>query len=156
MCESSAVPGLQRLDSYKTDCALRMSGGVDKWMEFELARINKGLVTRKKRLSILLKEEKPQCAAREGEVYEFDAEVLRRLAGALKEGEDLMLPITLHFSSQSPDSCYVSDESASVVLRRLEDFGEAYPFTDGKMWLPNSLAYMLIQKYPTAMQGLFL
>jgi uncharacterized protein (UPF0216 family) len=130
--------------------------GIDKWTELELTRINKGLVARKKRLCALLEEETPHCTTREGETYRFEVAVLKLLATALHEGEDLQLPMTLHFSSESRDSCYISDETAAEVLRRLERFGEAYPYRDGRMWLPNSLAYALIQKYPTAIQGLFL
>ncbi len=128
----------------------------DKWTEFELARVNRGLVARKKKLSVLLKDEKPRCETRNGEPYEFDLTVLRRLSAVVSTGEDLLLPITLHFVSHSRDSCYISDEIAAAVLRKLEEFGEAYPYHDGRMWLPNSLAYTLIQKYPTAIQGLFL
>jgi hypothetical protein len=50
----------------------------------------------------------------------------------------------------------VSDETAAEVLRRLEDFGEAYPYRDGTTWLPNPLAYTLLMKYATAIPGLFL
>ena len=135
---------------------MRSGNWADKWTEFELARVNRGLVVKKKRLSQLLKEEKPRCESSEGETYEFDAAVLGILRAAVSQDEDLMLPITLHFVSQSRDSCYISDESAAKALRKLEEFGEAYPFRDGKMWLPNSLAYMLMQKYSTAIQGLLL
>jgi len=129
---------------------------VDKWMEFELKRLNRGLVTRKKPLTKLLKEENPQCVTREEETYLFNPEVLKRIAAVLEEGEDVMLPITIHLSSELEDSCYITDEVAASILRRLENFGKAYPFRDGRMWLPNSLAYSLMLKYVTAIQGLFL
>jgi len=132
------------------------SGGIDKWMEFELKRVNAGLVSRKKKLSALLKEEKPHCETREGGKHEFDASVLRRFAAVRCEGKDLLLPVTIHFLSASQDSCYVDDEAAASFLRRLEGFGRAYPFREDKMWLPNSLAFALMQKYPTVFQGLFL
>lgn len=131
-------------------------GGMDKWMEHELASANRGLVTRKRRLSDLLREKDPRCVTREGESYEFDRQALSRFAAAVPEGEELLLPITLHFSSTIMDSCYISDEVAAETIRRLEGFGEAYPLLEGKMWLPNSLAYAILQKYPTIFQGLFL
>jgi len=130
--------------------------GIDRWTEFELARVNRGVVIRKKMLSVLLKEEMPQCTTREGEPYIFDRDVLRRLAAVLREGEDLQLPMTIHFSTTANDASYLSEETAAEVLRRLEDFRDAYPYRDGKMWLPNSLAYTLVMKYATAIQGLFL
>jgi len=132
------------------------SGSIDKWMELELKRVNAGIVSRKKKVSALLKEEKPHCDARDGGKHEFDVSVLRRIAAVGHEAGDLMLPVTIHFLSVSQDSCYVDDEVAASILRRLEGFGRAYPFRDGKMWLPDSLAFALMQKYPTAFQGLFL
>lgn len=131
-------------------------GGIDKWVQFELTRINKGIVTRKKRLSALLKEEKPQCITREGDTYEFDRKILDQIASALEKGQDISLPITLHFSSRMQDHCYIDDETAASTIRKLEGFGEAYRYHDGKMWLPNSVAYSLMQKYGTAFQGMFL
>jgi len=135
---------------------MRGGHGIDKWTEFEIARVDRGVVIRKKRLSALLNEAKPQFTTRDGEPYIFDLGILKRLAAVLREGEDLQLPITLHFSTIAKDSSYASDETAAEVLRRLEEFGEAYPYRDGKMRLPNSLAYTLLLKYPTAIQGLFL
>ncbi|MEE9600183.1 MAG: hypothetical protein V3W22_00580 [Thermoplasmata archaeon] len=41
------------------------------------------------------------------------------------------------------------------MLRRLEGFGKAYPFRDGRMWLPYSIGFELVRKYPTAFQGIF-
>jgi len=135
---------------------MRDGRGVEKWTEFELKRINRGVVARKKTLSALLKEVKPQCTTRDGEPYVFDPEILARFEAVVREGEDLQLPITLYFSTAAKDSGYISDETAAKILRRLEDFGEAYQYRGGKMWLPNSLAYTLLMKYPTAIQGLFL
>jgi len=135
---------------------MRAGQGIDKWTEFEIARVDCGVVVRKKRLSALPNEAKPLCTTRDGEPYIFDLDILKRLAAVLREGEDLQLPITLHLSTIAKDSSYASDETAAEVLRRLEEFGEAYPYRDGKMWLPNSLAYTQLLKYPTAIQGLFL
>lgn len=64
--------------------------------------------------------------------------------------------MTISFSTESQDSCYISDEVAAAVVRRLGKFGMAYQYREGKMWLPNSLAYTLMQKYPTAIQALFI
>lgn len=132
------------------------SGSIDRWMELELKRANAGIVSHKKKVSALLKEEKPHCETRDGRKHEFDVSVLRSIAAVGNEVEDLLLPVTIYFLSASQDSCYVDDEVAASILRRLEGFGRAYPFRDGKMWLPNSLAFTLMQKYPTAFQGLFL
>ena len=131
-------------------------GGMDKWMEHELANINKALVTRRRSLRELLDEADPRCETKEGDEYRFSKESLKRFARVLSHGEDVLLPVSLCFSSTLEDSCYVSDETASIMLRRLEAFGEAYPYRDGKMWLPNSLAFSILQKYPTIFQSMFL
>ena len=134
---------------------MRDGKGIEKWTEFELTRVNRGIVVRKKRLSVLLKEEKPECSTRDGEPHIFDHDVLVTMAAVLREGEGLDLPITIYMTTAGGDHSYVSDQVAADVLRRLENFSEAYPYSDGKMWLPNSLAYALLMKYTTAIQVLF-
>lgn len=155
------MPGLLWRASFIHDfhndlTAMTSPGGIDKWVQFELTRVNRGLVTRKKKLSALLKEEKPQCTTKEGESYDFDRHTLELLASALGQDQDLSLPITVYFSSKSQDQSYIDDETATEVIRRLEGFKDAYQYRDGRMWLPNSLAYSLIQKYRTVFQGVFL
>ena len=131
-------------------------GGFDKWVDFELKRINRGLVARRKKLSSLLKEENPRCETKDGEAHDFDREELLLISSVLEKGEDLLLPMMLRFSTEARDSCYIDDETAAAVLRRLEKFGEAYQYREGKMWLPNSLAYTLTRKYRSAIQAMFL
>lgn len=119
--------------------------------------LHQGIVVRRRRLQELLQEEEPQCKTREGDVYLFDKEVLERLAAVAtaEEKASLRLPMILRFHADMEGHCSIDDESAGEVLRRLEGFGKAYPFRDGKMWLPHSLGLELVLKYPTAIQTIF-
>ena len=42
------------------------------------------------------------------------------------------------------------------MLRRLESFGPAFPFRDGRMHLPLSLGVDLVSRYRGALQQVFL
>jgi len=127
---------------------------IDAWMRWEFEKLNAGLVTRPKSLRRLL--EVPRLETREGEPIDLDWPTLERLASvcAAQEQDRLRLPITVHFSADVADSAFVLDELAADVLHRLEGWGEAYPYRDGKMWLPQSLAVDLLLRYGGALQRL--
>ncbi len=129
----------------------------DRWLGFEMRGIHRGLVTRKRSLQQLLQQEVPRCTTKEGEDYLFEKDVLLRFAEVTsrEEREKLRLPISLYFHAEMEGQCRLDDELAGDVLRRLEGFGKAYPFRDGKMWLPYSIGLELTVKYPTAVQRLF-
>ncbi|HKZ89307.1 MAG TPA: DUF61 family protein [Thermoplasmata archaeon] len=132
-------------------------GGVDRWVAFELGRLNAGLVTEKKSLAALLAEDSPACRTREGGTHPFDRDVLTRVRGALdsEEAETLRLPITLFVSGDVDDSASLRDGPAAKVLRTLESFGAAFPFRDGRMYLPHSLALDLVRRYGGVLQIAF-
>ena len=133
-------------------------GSVDRWMERESRTLNAALVTSKKSLAALLREDRPSCRTREGEEWPIDRGALERLAAACDPGdaEALRLPIALHFSSELEDACYLTDEIAAAVLRRAEAFGPAFPFREGRMHLPASLGVDLVSRYRGAIQQVFL
>lgn len=133
-------------------------GSVDKWIGYELTRLNAHVVTRKKSLATLLEEEKPHCVSRSGEAHHIDRSVLERLASFLttEERSVLRLPISLVFTVDPGDECYIDDEVGARCIRLVEGFGTAYPLRDGRMWLPNSLAISLLSRYGGAIQALFL
>lgn len=70
--------------------------------------------------------------------------------------ERLRLPITLNFPADVPDSAYVIDEQGADVLHRLEGWGDAYPYRDGKMWIPVSLAVDLLLRFEGVLQRLMM
>lgn len=126
-------------------------------MRWEFDKLNAGVVTRPRPLRALLEDPNARLETRDGVPYEVERTALERLAAACtpEERERLRLPVTLHFPADA-DSAYVLDELAAGVLRRLEGWGPAYPFRDGKIWLPQSLAVDMLLRYGGALQRLML
>ncbi len=127
---------------------------VERLVDLEMGSLHHGLVIKKRSLQDLLGEEEPRCVTREGEDYLFDREVLERLAAVTSEAErrSLRLPLTLRFHADLQNQASLDDELEAEVLRRLEGFGKAYQFREGRMWIPYSLAMQIMLKYPTAFQ----
>jgi len=132
--------------------------GIDIWMRWEFDKLNAGVVIHPRPLRALLEDRGARLETRDGSPYEVERAALERLAAACapEERERLRLPVTLHFSADVADSAYVLDGLAAEVLRRIEGWGPAYPFRDGKMWLPQSLAVDLLLRYGGALQRLML
>ena len=133
-------------------------GSAAKWLEHEFRGLNTGFVVRTRSLRELHALAEPSCTSREGETVPIDPAALERLAAACRPGDDaaLQIPMTLRFSSDLADVCFLTDPLAAEVLRRAEGFGAAYPFRDGRMFLPLSLGVDLLSRYGGAVQGLFL
>ncbi len=127
-------------------------------MKLELRRLHGGLVTRRRTLASLLKEARPACETQDGDPYFFDRRVLEAFAAVLSAEEcaRLKLPILLRFTTTVPDQCSVDSETAAAAIKRLEGIEKAYPFRDGRMWVPHSLAMEWVRRYPTAIQVTFI
>ncbi len=123
-------------------------GTIDRWISLELGRINAGLVVERKTLARLRAEARPACATREGGEHGFDRAALDRLAAVLSpaEAEALRLPITLFATGDVEDHVYVSEELSAKALRAVENYGRAFPFRGGRMYLPHSLALDLVRR----------
>jgi len=132
-------------------------GSASKWIEHEVRGLNAGFVVRTRRLRELLADPEPSCTSREGERVPIDREALTRLAAACRPGDEeaLQIPITVRFSADLADVCFFADPLAAEVVRRAEGFGAAYPFRDGRMYLPLSLGVDLVSRYGGALQALF-
>lgn len=132
------------------------TGPFDRWISFELGRLNAGLVIEKKSLGRLLEETEPACRTREGDAHPFDRAALARFAAVVTpdEAAALRLPVTLLVSGES-DSAYVTDELAAKALRALEKFDKAFLFRDGRMALPHSLAVDLVRRHGGVVQLAF-
>lgn len=130
---------------------------MDRWISFELGRLNAGLVVEKKRLARLRTEARPACRTRDGDEHTFDRDALDRLASVLtaEEAEALRLPITLIVSGEWEDSAYLTDEIGAKALRALEKFGQAFPFRDDRMVLPHSLAVDIVRRHGGTVQLAF-
>jgi uncharacterized protein (UPF0216 family) len=123
-------------------------------MKLELSNIHSGMVTRKIPLKKLLEMENPACTTKDGDEYHFDRKVLEMIGKHLPAHRhtELKLPVNVHFDMKVENQCYITDAVAAEVIRELENFGEAYRFRDGKMWIPESIALDIFRKYPTAFQ----
>jgi len=131
-------------------------GPFDRWISFELGRLNAGLVVEKKTLTRLLAEPEPACRTREGDPHPFDRTALDRYAAVLArdEADGLRLPLTLVASADS-DSAYLTDELGAQALRAVEKFDRAFPYRDGRMALPHSLAVDLVRRHGGVLQLAF-
>jgi len=127
------------------------------WVEMEYRKLNSGTVTRRRTLAALLAEAEPTLVTRDGETFHLDRAGLDRLAAAATpEQRSVPLPITVHFTADADSEAYLTDPVAVAVLRQAEGWGPAYPFRDGKAWIPLSLAVDLIRRYGGAVQALYL
>ncbi|HYT00227.1 MAG TPA: DUF61 family protein [Thermoplasmata archaeon] len=129
-------------------------GGIDRWISFEMGRLNAGLVVDKKSLFRLLAEPHPACVTREGDEHPIEREVLDRFAHVLSrdEADALRLPITLVVRGDWEDSALLTDELAAKALRAVEKFDRAFPFRDGRMVVPHSLAVDIVRRSGGAVQ----
>ena len=133
-------------------------GFIERWAERESRSLNAGLVTAKRTLAELLADPAPACTTRGGDPWPIERSALERLAAACgpADAEALRLPISIHFSGDLADSCYVTNPVAAGVLRRAESFGPAFPYREGRMYLPLSLGVDLVSRYKGAIQQVFL
>lgn len=131
--------------------------GLEGWMGRTLKSLHSGFVTRRKSLASLLSEGRPALIQQDGGELPVDRSELERWAGVANRGEldRLKLPVTLNFDTEIGDSCFIDDRVAGDIIRRMENFGNAYQWREGRMWLPYSLGIELLGRYPTTMQRLF-
>ena len=134
------------------------SGALRKWLKFEFGGLHKGIVVKRKSLEKLLGEEEPFCTTKDGRKHVFDKGVLQRIGKSLSAElhSRLKLPMNLFVDMNVENQCYVDDELAAKVIRKLEGFDRAYRFRDGKMWLPMSLSAELMRKHKAAVQMAFM
>jgi uncharacterized protein (UPF0216 family) len=135
-----------------------MGGGdpLDRWISFEAGRLNTGLVVEKKSLAHLLREPEPACRTRKGDLHPFERSSLARFAAVLTEEEAsaLRLPLTLTVRGDS-DEAHLADELGAKALRAVEKFDRAFPFREGRMALPHSLAFDLVGRHGGVLQLAF-
>lgn len=124
-----------------------------KWFKFEMARINSGIVIKKKELKELVKEECPQTVAKDESVYYFNKDALLRLEKELPEKlHSIKLPISFYISLDVRGSTYVGDNSSLMVLKHLGEAPEDAKLIDGRYWIGKALANDLMKRYPTIIQ----
>lgn len=124
-----------------------------KWFKFEMARINSGIVTKKKTLEELVKGEMPKTEAKDGSEYYFNKDALLSLENELpKEMHSIMLPLSFYTSLDVRGSVYIGDKSSLMVLKHLGEVPKDAELMDGRYWMGKTLATDLMRRRPTIIQ----
>jgi uncharacterized protein (UPF0216 family) len=125
-----------------------------KWMAIEMGRINDGVITQRRRLSVLLQEKNPSAVTRKGKEFAFDRTTLHELEQRLPEKlrNRLSLPVIFYFDSQVADSCFLTDEAALEAFQILGELSDQRTMTGGKLWVGRAIVYAMMRKYPTMIQ----
>ena len=124
-----------------------------KWFKFEMARLNSGIVIKKKALRELVKEESPKTEAKDKSVYYFNRDALLRLKNELPEDMySIMLPISFYTTLDVRGSVYVADKSSLLVLRSLGEVPEDTELIEGRCWMSKALVMDMMRKWPTIFQ----
>jgi uncharacterized protein (UPF0216 family) len=125
-----------------------------RWMQLELARINRGLVAERKRLTDLLAEDRPAAVTKDGTEYRFDKEMLAGFASGIPEPlqRRLRMPVLFYCTADVPDSCMLTDESAVEALQLKNEISALRSFEDGRLWVSKPIAFAIMRRYPTLFQ----
>jgi uncharacterized protein (UPF0216 family) len=125
-----------------------------RWMGLEIAKMNEGVVTRRKSLAVLLREKDPVSITKKGDEYHFDSSVISTLGKALPEDlrRQLRLPVLFYASPDTPGSCSCPDEMALAALQLLGEVSTLRSFEGGRFWVSRPIVYAIMKKYPSAVQ----
>ncbi|UCE35972.1 MAG: DUF61 family protein [Thermoplasmata archaeon] len=126
---------------------------MEKWFKFEIAKINSGIVTKKRPLGELTEEKTPITEAKDGSIFYYDKKALYCLKNELsKDKHSIMLPISMYFSLDVKDMVYVADKLALSVLKRLGEVPKDAELDNGRYWMSKTLANDMIRRRPTIIQ----
>lgn len=126
---------------------------MEKWFKFEIAKINSGIVTKKKALKELVKEKNPQTMAKDGSVYYFNKDSLLRLEKRLPEDMySIRLPISFYLSFDVKGSVYVAEKASLSVLKHLGEVPKDAELVDGRFWMSKSLVTDMMKRRPSIIQ----
>lgn len=125
-----------------------------RWMRTEINKMNESIVFERKSLVQLLQEENPSTKTKAGKDHFFETSTLKNLGEKLPKNlqEKLKLPILFFFDNEVPDSCYLNDAYALEALQALGEISRLRTMQQGRLWVGRSIAYLIMKKYPTAVQ----
>lgn len=131
-------------------------GAFRHWMRFELDTLHSGLVTQRRALADLLREDQPAAPSRAG-AHRFDRRELERLAGLLPTELrfTLRLPVQVYVDSEVGDAVYVLDRAVAEALPALGIEAGA-PDRQGRVWFGRALGLALVRDWPTCAQFVYL
>lgn len=123
-----------------------------RWFTLEMGNMMELFVAHPKPLLELLRETTPAVATKSGQLHIFDTSVLREFADALPAltRAQIRLPLTMHFSHETPGDAYVAEQPSNDAIRTL--FPATSPPRDGRLWLSKPLAREFARRYPTLIQ----
>jgi uncharacterized protein (UPF0216 family) len=126
---------------------------MEKWFKFEIARLNSGIVTKKKPLNELVKEESPKVEAKDGSIYFFNKDALLKLKNDLPESShSIRLPISFYTSLEVKGSAYVADIQSFVLLKHLGEVPKNAELVEGRYWMGKTLLTDMMKRRPTVFQ----
>ena len=124
-----------------------------KWFKFEMGRINSGIVTKKKKLCDLMGSDHPMTQTKDGSIYYFDSDVIKRLGKILPEKlHDVQLPLSLYASLEVRGNVYIAEVSSLSFLKHLKEVPKNAELVDGKYWMGKTIAKDIMRRYPTMIQ----
>ena len=126
---------------------------MEKWFKFEMAKVNSGIVVKKKPLRELVLEDTPKTETKDGSVYYFNKNALLKLKDALSiDMHSLRLPISFYTSLDVAGSAYIADKPSFSALKVMGEFPEAAELIEGRCWLAKILVMDMIKRWPTLIQ----
>lgn len=129
-------------------------GVLKRWIALEIGRMNEGIVSERKTLATLLREENPSAITKGGVEHRFDRHALEEFARNIPADlkEKLYLPVLFHCDVEVKDSCLLADRVAMEALRSLGELSSLREFRSGGIWVSRAVVYSLAIKYPTLFQ----
>ena len=125
-----------------------------RWMALEMGRINDGVVAERKRLSALIREDKPASVTRGGKEFAFDKSTIQLLGKKLPVSlhARLRIPVIFYFDSTVADSFLLTDAAALEALQILGELSDMRELSGGRLWVGRAIVYAIMRKYPGAIQ----
>ncbi|MEF8832732.1 MAG: DUF61 family protein [Candidatus Thermoplasmatota archaeon] len=118
----------------------------------QLKTLNTGMVSQKKSLKTLLKEEKPSVKKRDGEKHSFEKDHLKEVDEhvPIHKKDELKLPIVV-YNDPALDRCYVKAKIEGTVVKKMVGL-ESKTVRRDKTWFSKPLIAEMIREYDDIFQ----
>ncbi|HVP93600.1 MAG TPA: DUF61 family protein [Methanoregulaceae archaeon] len=125
-----------------------------RWMNLEISKINKGIVTERRTLPDLIDGEGTRLVTKGGGEYLFSKNTLITLRTKLPNdlSRRLRLPVPCYFDSSVGDSCFITDDRAVEMLKHLAEISSMREMIHGRLWIGKTIIFDIMRKYPTLFQ----
>jgi uncharacterized protein (UPF0216 family) len=126
---------------------------MQKWLKFEMSKINSGIVLKKRTLAELVREDQPKTQTKDNCDYFFNSAILKRLEGELpSDMHSLKLPISFYISLDISGQVYLADKPSFLALKQLGEIPENAELVNGEYWMGKSLLSDIMRRWPTLIQ----